>query len=78
MQVVDLLIKKWAASINLPGNYGAHSLRKTWGYFQRKVFGAGFEVICKRFNHSSPAVSMRYLGITNREVKSILVNNEIG
>ena len=78
IQAVNLLIKGWTASINLKGNYGAHSLRKTWGYFQRKVFGVGFEVICKRYNHASPAVTMRYLGITDKEVQNILTNNEIG
>jgi len=29
------------------GNYGAHSLRKTWGYIQRINYGVGFEVIAK-------------------------------
>ncbi|KQC08228.1 MAG: integrase [Smithella sp. SDB] len=78
IQAVNLLIKKWTSAINLKGNYGAHSLRKTWGYFQRKVFGVGFEVLCKRYNHASPAVTMRYLGISDKEVQHILTNNEIG
>jgi integrase len=78
IQAVNALIKRWAASINLKGNYGAHSLRKTWGYIQRTNYGVGFEVICKRFNHQSPSVTMRYLGITDKEVENILVNNEVG
>jgi integrase len=78
IQAVNSLIKNWTSAINLKGNYGAHSLRKTWGYFQRKIFGVGFEVICKRYNHSSPSVTMRYLGITDKEVRNILTNNEIG
>jgi len=32
---VNQLIKKWTLAINLKGNYGAHSLRKTWGYIQQ-------------------------------------------
>ena len=71
-------MKKWTSAINLKGNYGAHTLRKTWGYFQRKHYSVGFEVICKRFNHQSPSVTMRYLGITDKEVENILTNNEIG
>ena len=78
IQAANSLIKNWTAAINLKGNYGAHSLRKTWGYFQRKVFGVGFEVICKRYNHASPAVTMRYVGISDKEVQNILTNNEIG
>lgn len=71
------LIKKWTRAINLRGNYGAHTLRKTWGYVQRVEYGVGFEVIAKRYCHSNPAVTMRYLGITDREVSDVLMN-EIG
>ena len=69
---VNSLVKKWTAE--LKGNYGTHSLRKTFGYIQRKVFGTSFEVICKRFNHSNPSITMRYLGIEDKEVSGILLN----
>lgn len=78
IQAVNNYIKKWTDAINLKGNYGAHTLRKTWGYIQRTKYGVGFEIICKRFNHSNPAVTMRYLGIQDKEVNNILLNNEIG
>jgi integrase len=74
---INRLIKSWTKSINLKGNYGAHTLRKTWGYIQRTKHGVGFEIICKRFNHSSPSVTMRYLGIQDKEVHETLMN-EIG
>jgi len=77
IQCVNNMVKKWASEINLKGNYGAHSLRKTWGYVQRTVYGVGFEILCKRFNHSSPAITMRYLGIEDKEVQNILMN-EVG
>ena len=76
-QAVSKLVKKWTGAINLRGNYGAHTLRKTFGYIQRTVYGVGFEVLCKRYNHSSPSITMRYLGIHDKEVGSILMN-EIG
>jgi integrase len=76
-QAVSKLVKKWTKAVNLKGNYGAHSLRKTWGYVQRTVHGVGFEIICKRYNHSSPAITMRYLGIQDKEVHRSLMN-EIG
>ena len=76
-QAVRKLVKKWTKAINLRGNYGAHTLRKTWGYIQRTVHGVGFEIICKRYNHSSPSTTMRYLGIQDKEVHSTLMN-EIG
>ena len=77
IQSVNNLVKKWTGAINLRGNYGAHSLRKTWGYIQRVEFGVGFEVIAKRYLHSNPAVTMRYLGIQDKEVHGTLMN-EIG
>lgn len=72
IQTVNRMIKSWCKAINLEGNYGAHSLRKTFGYIQRTKFGVGFELLCKRFNHSSPRVTMRYLGISDAEVLEIL------
>ena len=77
IQYVNNMVKQWARMINLKGNYGAHSLRKTWGYVQRTTYGVGFEILCKRFNHSSPAITMRYLGIEDKEVQNILMN-EVG
>lgn len=77
IQTVNRMVKGWCAKVGLDGNYGAHSLRKTFGYVQRVHFGVGFEVLCKRFNHSSPSVTMRYLGINDTEVVNIL-NNSIG
>jgi len=75
IQSVNRMVKSWCREAGLEGNYGAHSLRKTFGYVQRVHFGVGFEVLCKRFNHASPAVTMRYLGISDTEVISILKNS---
>ena len=71
---VNGMVKVWTKAINLRGSFGAHSLRKSFGYIQRTRFGVGWEILMKRFNHSSPAVTMRYLGITSDEVVSILAN----
>jgi len=76
-QAVGTLVQNWTKAINLKGRYGAHTLRKTWGYIQRTQFGVGFEIICRRYNHSSPAITMRYLGIEDKEVHGVLMN-EIG
>ena len=70
---VNLLVKKWCKAVNLKGNYGSHTLRKTFGYILRRKYGIGWEIISRRFNHSSPAVTRRYLGIQDDEVNDILV-----
>lgn len=69
---VNQLMKKWTKGMK--GNYGSHSLRKTFGYIQRTEFGVGFDILCKRFAHSSPAITMRYLGIEDKEINGILLN----
>lgn len=74
---LNRLIKSWTDAINLKGRFGTHSLRKTWGYIQRTEFGVPIEKITQRYLHSSPAVTMRYLGLQTQEVEDILVNNAI-
>jgi integrase len=71
---VNLLIKSWCRRIGLKGNYGSHTLRKTFGYVQRTKFGVSWEILAKRFNHSHPAITRRYLGIEDEEVNGILLN----
>ena len=72
VSTVNRMVKGWTFSIK--GNHGSHSLRKTFGYIQRTKFGVSFEVLCRRFNHSSPITTMRYLGIQSKEVNDILMN----
>ena len=67
-------VQNWCDEINLVGNYGAHTLRKTWAYQQRKQFGVPWEVIAKRLNHSNPAVTRRYMGVQAEEVEEALLN----
>jgi integrase len=69
---VNQKMKEWTSGMK--GNYGTHTMRKTFGFIQRKEFGVGFEILCKRFGHSNPSVTMRYLGIEDKEVSGILLN----
>lgn len=48
---------------------GTHSMRKTRGWVMHSA-GVSIEMICKVLNHSSPAVTMTYLGLTQAEVDS--------
>jgi len=72
------LFPVWTSAINFERKlWGTLIEKRHGGYIQRTVYGVGFEVICKRFNHSSPAITMRYLGIEDKEVQGILMN-EVG
>jgi len=68
---LNRLVKQWADSINLKGHYGSHTLRKTWGYIQRKEFGTPIELIQERYKHSSPTVTRLYIGIEREEIEEI-------
>jgi integrase len=71
---VNRLVKQWARAINLPGNYGAHTLRKTFGYHQRVTFGAGIPELMVAFNHSSQRETLDYLCIQPEEIRSLYLN----
>lgn len=68
------LVKKWCGEINLRGNYGAHTLRKTFGFHQRKTFGVGIPVLMEMFNHSSQKQTLAYLGIQSEEIEEAYLN----
>jgi site-specific recombinase XerD len=63
------LVSEMCHSVGLAGNYGTHTLRKTWGYHARKS-GVPMEIIMQKLNHTSFAFTKRYLGITDDELKA--------
>ena len=71
---VNRLVKQWARDINLKGNYGAHTLRKTFGYHQRITFQRGVPELMVAFNHSSQRETLEYLCIQPEEIKSLYLN----
>ncbi|TWI65779.1 phage integrase family protein [Desulfobotulus alkaliphilus] len=71
---VNRLVKSWCKALNLKGNYGSHSLRKTWGYHQRVTFGKGLPELMVCFNHSSQRQTLDYLCIQAEEIKSVYAN----
>ncbi|MDF2513033.1 MAG: integrase family protein [Herbinix sp.] len=52
-------------------NFGTHSLRKTWGYWTYKLSNYNVGLIMDTFNHSSPSITLRYIGI-NQDQKDEL------
>ena len=57
-------------AVGLRGNYGTHSLRKTWGYHAR-MQGVDLALIMHKLNHESIAYTKRYLGITDDELQAV-------
>jgi integrase len=76
MQVQRLhnLVKSWCRKIKLKGNFGSHTLRKTFGYHQRVTFHASIEQLMVCFNHSNQRQTLEYLCIQPEEIKKIYMN----
>lgn len=67
---INCLVKGWCKAINLKGNYGAHTLRKTFGYIHRTKFNTDIPTLMIMFNHSSQKQTLDYLGVQPTEIKN--------
>jgi len=56
------VLKEAAEHVDIE-NFGTHSLRKTWGYWTYKMSEYNIGLIMYTFNHSSPNITLRYIGI---------------
>ena len=68
------MVKIWCKTINLKGNYGSHTLRKTWGYHQRVTYGMGLPELMVCFNHGTQRQTLDYLCVQPDEVRDIYLN----
>jgi integrase len=71
---VNQKVKSWCRAINLKGNFGSHSLRKTWGYHQRVTFGTDLPRLMVCFNHSTQKQTLDYLCIQPQEIRDVYEN----
>ena len=71
---VNQKVKSWCKAINLKGNYGSHTLRKTWGYHQRVTFGTDLPRLMVCFNHSTQRQTLDYLCIQPQEIRDVYEN----
>ncbi len=59
--------------VGIGESIGTHSLRKTFGYHAFKA-GVGIEKLQTILNHSSPAITLRYIGITQDDIDNVYLN----
>lgn len=69
VSTLNNMVKAWCKEINLKGNYGSHTLRKTFGYIHRTVFKTDIPTLMTMFNHSSQKQTLDYLCIQPEEIK---------
>ena len=57
-------------TVGLDVQIGTHTLRKTFGYHAYQE-GKDITLIQKLFNHASPSVTLRYIGITQDDLDNV-------
>jgi len=61
------IINKVCNAIGIVDKIGTHTLRKTFGYHHYKQF-KDVAMLQKIFNHSSPVITLRYIGIEQDQI----------
>ena len=64
------LVKGWCSAVGLQGNYGSHTMRKTWGYWQYKR-GVSIPLLMEAYGHATQKQTLAYLCIQAEEIKEI-------
>ena len=64
------ILNRAAEDVGITEATGTHSLRKTFGYHAFKA-GIGIERLQTILNHSSPAITLRYIGITQDDINDV-------
>ena len=78
-QHVHCFLKEAALAVGIKENISSHSMRKTWA---RNVYDSNIKTnpgiintIQKVLNHSSSSTTLRYIGITQDDINSVIMSN---
>ena len=63
-------------SMGIKEKIGTHTLRKTFGY-HAYIKTKNIALIQKLLNHSSPSVTLRYIGITQDDLDNVYLNLDL-
>ena len=70
------IINAAARHVGIDDAIGTHTMRKTFGYWAYKA-GHDITRIQHLLNHSSPSVTLRYIGITQDELDDIYISLDL-
>ena len=71
-----MIINEACKKAGINDSVGTHTLRKTFGYHHYQTFH-DVAILQYLLNHSSPSITLRYIGITQDNVESTLQNFEL-
>lgn len=75
-QTAHTILSTAGEDCNIPGIISCHTLRKTFGYHAYRQ-GISIGLLKEIFNHSSEAITMRYIGITQDEIDKVFIDLEL-
>jgi len=67
------ILNNAAHAVGIRENIGTHTLRKTFGYHAYRQ-GTDITLLMRVFNHSTPAITLSYIGITQDQIDNVYVN----
>ena len=70
------ILNSVAKDVGIKEKIGTHTLRKTFGYHAYKN-GYDITIVQKILNHSSPSVTLRYIGITQDKLDDVYMNLDL-
>lgn len=74
-QQAHRVLKRFSIKLNME-DVGTHTLRKTFGYWHYKQY-RDVALLQQIFNHSSPSITLRYIGITQDAVDKTIEELDI-
>ena len=77
VSTLNNLVKDWCKRANLKGNYGSHTLRKTWGYMQRTKKNTPVPLLMQALGHATQRQTMAYLCIQEKEIDNVYTGLEL-
>lgn len=71
------ILDKAAKEVGITENIGCHSLRKTFGYWHYQQ-NHDVRLLMDIFQHSSEAVTLKYIGVTDENMRKSMANMSLG
>lgn len=71
------VLNEAAKALELTINIGCHSTRKSFGYAHYKQYN-NIGLLQTILNHSSPAITLRYIDVTQEEIDNSYLNLDLG
>ena len=75
-QHAHYIFSEAAEYVGIMDKIGTHTLRKTFGYFAYKN-GTDLSLLQDIFNHASPQITLRYIGITKEQRDNVYISLDL-